>query len=464
MSTIPFGCPVDPSVLAGANVIQIQLRAIEKPFYVTDPMKSDAVGQRTLGVNLTQAITTAHAVPQQTTALLFTVVTAATAETVTYTQVIDLSSNFFDADDSPVYVLPFKGVSGLGTTTAGQRIVTINVRDTKAGTPDVFGPSGTAPTPTVVTANFSQVMGNKTGTQDLNGYYEAIVIDLSALKASTTKKFDQVVVQFNLPVGATFVLYKSGIYRSPEDACFIGPSPIVVKDPTGFSFNIAGQSTEIRDQLGYLKGVKNKAADITMKFETPDLDLETYRKLTGARKSTGGKKVSNEYVLTIPATPNVDGFYELSTQIAELNQVVSDKDIFGEITDELGNTVSAGKTQGEVTKGRFRFIQGTTNILRFSAADKGRTVRLRVYYPDVDQRKLSIGNLTRTVYADVYAVISDNTDLDAAGLKVPMYFDNMSLTVSVLSASFDNADNFRLSIDGKGVNAKRIDDAVQIFY
>lgn len=439
-----FAVERDPSTLVGTNIIIIKLKGVEDPFTTLDNQNSLKAGLRTLGADLTQSLTKEYPIANQLTAVRYVVNSTTVAnETITYTRTFDFTSGLFDSGDNPVLAFGIYLINGVSATTLAQRLVKVTFTDT-AGTPVTFSKGGT-----INVDEFDYVIGNETNTtQDLTGYDEAIIIPLDKLQQSTTKQFSSVQIRFALPINTQFVLYKMGIYRAPEDCAFIRPADIIIENPKAFTKSEEPNVGEMRGALGNFLGPKERVANLTMGFETDELNDEHARILKRNKKYTGGKQPSTRVEVTIPDTYP----YEISTQVAELENVNSIKDIWIQIRENTGAVKDAKVIEGgEFLPGAtVRFYDvAPTKRLRFSPSDKGKKAIVQVNYVDPDSVYEETTARGKTLYAEVTQIITDSTDVNASRRRQIYTYKNATVSAMAQGQSVDNDNAENLKIDIK---------------
>ncbi len=451
-----FAVERDPSTLVGTNIIIIKVKGVEDPFTVVDNQNSVKAGLRTLGADLTQSLTKEYPIANQLTAVKYTVnATTVAAETITYTRTFDFSSGLFDSGDNPVFAFGIYLISGVSTTTLAQRLVKVTFTDT-ADTPVTFSKGGG-----VNVDEFDYVIGNETNTnQDLTGFDEAIIIPLDKLQQSTTKQFSSVQIKFALPVNAQFALYKMGVYRAPEDCAFIRPSDIIIENPKAFTRAEEPNVGEMKGALGNFLGPKERVGNLSMSFETDELNDEHVRILKRNKKYTGGKQPSTRVEVTIPDTYP----YEISTQVADLENVTSTKDIWIQIREVSGAVKDAKVIEGGeyLPAQTVRFYNvAPTKRLRFSPQDKGKKAIIQVNYVNPDAVYEVTTARGKTLYATVIRIVTDSTDVNSSRRRQIYIYDNA--TVSVMSqgqsVDNDNAENIKIDIKTLAVSPSTVTEA-----
>jgi hypothetical protein len=452
-----FSISKDPSTLVGTNIIIIKPKGIEDPFAIIDNQNSVNASDRTLGADLSSVVTKEYPIENQLTAVKYTVGATVAAETITYAQEFDLSSGFFNSADQPILAFGIYLISGVATTTLAQRKVSLTMTDT-AGSPVVFSNGGG-----VDVDEFDYILGNESNTtQDLTGYNEAIVIPLDKIQVSTTKKFT-VQLKFNLPATSQFVLYKEAFYRSPEDCGFVRPADIIIENPKAFTETPTPNVGEMKGALGNTLGFKQRTTTYAMTFESDELVDEHARILMRNKKYTGGKIPSNRVELDIPSIYP----YEISSGVANLQNVNSTKDIWVQIKETSGTIKGTKVIEGGeyLPKQTVRFYNvAPTKRLRFSPVDAGKKAIVQVNYSDPDAVYEAVSARGKIVYCDVIRILSDNTDLNTSRRRELRIYKNMTVNVTTNGASVDNDNPENLKYEVKSVTANINQDLYERHY
>lgn len=436
-----ISCPAQLDFIKGLSFLEFYSYTPDKPSFVVDMMDSLASSRVITGA--TQIVNTdpLYGISQQSQYILVTA-TAAT-QVITITKPIDLNNNIFNSGDEAIIAFPIKFISGAGlaTSTAAQRTVDVQITDT-ASTPVTFGPAGT-----VVVPEMRYVMGQPvsvfSAVQDITGLDELIKVPIQKVSQSTTKIVASIQVTLNLPVGSVFAIYKSSIYRTDEDLCSAGVSPVLELIPDNvkvtFTPNIATETGQMKNVLGQTAQANSLKISIT----TLGFDPEKYRKFIGAPKfSDAGQMAQNTITLTVPNTG-----YLTSAQISGLENVNDETDIMiSKIVNK--QRVDMGSTQGQVAlKDRFKFVKGSQNAIFFNAADFGKEVEIRLVIRDSAYQKMSVPNITVIKQGTLKGFFSSSPDWSKSTNKMYGVFRDMNVTANIMFGDFGSGKQTKINLE-----------------
>jgi len=453
-----ISCPAKLDFIKGLSFLEFYSYTPDKPSFVVDTM--DALVNSRVITGATQIVNTdpLYGISQQSQYILVTA-TAAT-QVITITKQIDLNNNIFNSGDEAIIAFPIKfiGGAGLATSTEAQRTVDVQITDT-ASTPVTFGPTGTVAVP-----EMRYVMGQPvsvfSAVQNLTGLEELIKVPIQKVSQSTTKIVASIQITLNLPVGSVFAIYKSSIYRTDEDLCSAGVSPILELIPDSvkitFTPNIATETGQMKNILSQTAQANSLKISIT----TLGLDPEKYRKFIGAPKfNDDGQMAQNTITTTIP-----NNGYLTSAQINGLERVNDETDIMiSKIVN--GQKVDMGSTQGAVAlKDRFKFVKGSQNVIFFNTADIGKTIEIRLVVRDSAYQKMSIPNITVIKKGTLKGFFSSSPEWDSSTSKMYAIFRDMNVTANIEFGDFGNSKQSKINLECEQIVTDLSGSSTDFFY
>ncbi len=403
-----------PSAKSLVKQARITPNPIERPYISLDNMDTAPYTARTAGADLTLATSTVAQLYNQLTHIVATVGATVTAETLTYfsaSNTLDLTAvepGLFDSGDEPVLVIKGYGLAGLSALTRAQAAITVSATDT-AGTPVTFASSGTPNATLKVDARLSQLATNEnvlTGTEDLTNDPFQAIIPLSVLAQSTTKIFSQLQIKFNFPAGSTFAIYKIAIYRSLEDYEGSERKPIYITYPDSSSVKRTSTTSKAKDGVGFLRGVKAKAKDMSFEVSGANIGIDEYRSAIGEQRITGGKKISQDYPFALAAS---------ITNLGDLGNVTKIQDLAVFYTDDSGIEKPMPIVSGSfVDRSYCGFVVTATGAkLYFNAVDVAAGFKGRVVFYTKDNSRFILKEkaLSTVIRGRVDFNVSDATEI-----------------------------------------------------